>query len=243
LANGVRIVSGWAANAVPVAEFTLAQIILANKGFFHATKIFKEQRRDNAHAFSMGFPGSYGCKLGIIGAGMIGRKVIEFIKNCGIMLDILVFDPFLPDEKAKEMGVHKASLEEIFAKCQTISNHLADNAQTKGIFDYKLFNLMLPNAVFINTGRGGQVVETDLARAMKEQPRRAALLDVTEPEPPEKGHVFYELDNIHLSPHIAGAFGNETYRIGQYMLDELERYLAGKPLEYEVNLQMLEVMA
>jgi len=244
LRRGVRVVSAWGANAVPVAEYTFAQIILANKGYFLSTGLFKEQGYWQARNFStQKFPGTFGCTVGIIGAGMIGRKVIGLLSSCGVNARVLVFDPFLPDEKAHELGVVKCSLEELFEQSQTVSNHLANNEQTQSMLAYDLFRRMKPNATFINTARGAQVVERDLARALRECPDRTALLDVTDPEPPEEGHPFYGLPNVFMTGHIAGSMGDETFRMGEYMLAELERYLNGEPLEYEVTMDMLATMA
>ena len=243
-ANGVRIVSAWAANAVSVAEFTLAQIILANKGYFLSSYLFKEQGIEKAHDHSLwSHNGTFDTKVGIIGAGMIGRKVIELAKACGLRADFFVYDPFLSDKDAERHGVVKCPLENIFTQCQTISNHVADNEQTKGMLHYGLFNRMLPNAAFINTGRGAQVIEKDLARALTEYPGRIALLDVTYPEPPESGHVFYKMPNVFLSGHISGTIGREIYRMGELILSELDLFMHNKPMNYEVTEEMLATMA
>jgi len=243
LGSGVRIVSAWAANAVPVAEFTFAQIILANKGYFQSAALFKAWGNGPSRAFSAEFPGTFGCTVGIIGAGMVGRRVIEMLHACGARVKVLVYDPFLPDAKAAELGVQKCTLEELFEHSRTISNHLANNAQTKAMLGYALFSRMGPYATFINTGRGAQVAEADLARALCEFPGRTALLDVTEPEPPVAGHEFYTLPNVFLTGHIAGAMGDEPHRMGEYMLEELDRYLRGERLQYEVTGEMLATMA
>ena len=172
---------------------------------------------------------------------MIGKLVIQMLK--GYQLNILVFDPFLPDEKAKELGVKKVKLETLFKKCQVVSNHLADNEQTRGMLDGRLFESMLPYSTFINTGRGAQVVEADLIKALKERPDITALLDVTFPEPPEQDSELYTLPNCILTPHIAGSSGNEVRRMGEYMMEEYEKYIQNKPYTYEVTLEMLKTMA
>lgn len=241
LQAGVRVFSAWAANAVPVAEYTVAQIILANKGFFGSSVIEKKCDREGAKEHFFKFRGNYGQKVGIIGAGMIGKLVINMLK--AYRLEVLVFDPFLPDEKAKELGVKKVSLEEVFSECVVVSNHLANNPQTVGMLDYSLFSKMADNGVFINTGRGAQVVEDDLVRALTEKPERCAVLDVTYPEPSPKGHKFYELENVFLTPHIAGSAGDETHRMAEYMIEEYELYSQGKQTRYEVTEKMLETMA
>ena len=235
---GIKVFSAWAANAVPVAEYTVAQIILANKGFF---KTMRYVDREGSRETFNKFPGNYGTKVGIIGAGMIGKLVIQMLKAYN--LEILVFDPFLPDQKAQELGVKKCDLETLFASCQVVSNHLANNAQTKGMLNGSLFEKMVPYATFLNTGRGAQVIESDLIAFLKERPDVTAILDVTEPEPPEKDSELYTLPNCILTPHIAGSWGFEIRRMGEYMRKEYECLINNEPTKYEVTLEMLKTMA
>ncbi len=241
LENGVKVFSAWAANAIPVAEYTVAQIILANKGFYQSSRIAKTGARSAASKFSQACPGNYGAKVGIIGAGMIGKLVINMLKN--YRLEVLVFDPFLPDEKAKELGVKKVSLEALFKECQVVSNHLANNAQTQGMLKFEHFNSMKPYATFLNTGRGAQVIEADLVKTLTERFDLTAVLDVTSPEPPEQGHAFYTLPNCVLTPHIAGSMSDEVHRMSEYMVEEFNSFKNGRPTRYEVTLKMLETMA
>ena len=226
---------------MPVAEMAVAQIILANKGYFLANRIFHAEGKRAARAAFQKCNGNYGETVGIIGAGMIGKLVIEMLK--AYRLKVLVFDPFLPDENVRELGVEKSDLPTLFARCFTVSNHLANNEQTKGMLSYDLFARMRENAVFINTGRGAQVVEDDLVRILRERPDLTALLDVTMPEPPADGHPFYTLPNCLLTPHIAGSAGDEVARMGEYMCRELAAYLGEQPCRYEVTEQMLKTMA
>ncbi len=239
LQNNVRVFSAWAANAVPVAEFTLAQILLANTGFFHQSQFMS--RGKAVPVLPTVFGGNYEVTVGIIGAGMIGRRVIELLKP--FRVSTVVYDPFLSEEAAAALGTEKVGLEELFCRCEVVSNHLADNAQTKGMLNYPLFSAMKSGATFINTGRGAQVVEEDLVRLLRERSDVFALLDVTQTEPLEAGHPFYELDNCILSPHIAGSKGNEVHRMAEYMIDECKRFIAGEPCLYEVTEAMLETMA
>lgn len=241
LNSGVKVFSAWAANAVPVAEYTVAEIILANKGFYLTSRILKAKDNTKAREEGGNYPGNYGAKVGIIGAGMIGKLVINMLKAYNI--DVLVFDPFLPDEKAEELGVKKVELAELFSECNVISNHLANNEQTQKMLNYSLFSSMKPYATFLNTGRGAQVVEDDLIRALTERPDLTAVLDVTMPEPPVETSELYTLENCILSPHIAGSSGNEIWRMAEYIVDEYKHYISGEPCKYEVSLKMLETMA
>ena len=242
LNKGVRVFSAWAANAVPVAEFTLGQILLANKGFFQLDRIYRTEGFRAAESYAGHFDGNYHNKVGLLGAGMVGKKVIENLKPYDISID--VFDPFLPDETAKILGVRKTSLEDIFQSCPVISNHLANLPETVGMLDYHLFSLMSPWAVFINTGRNAQVVVPDLIRAMREEPGRTALLDVTDPEEPlPVGHPLWDVPNILITPHRAGSQKGEIYRMGSYMMEEYRKVMAGQAPLYEVTMDMLRTMA
>ncbi|MCQ2479099.1 MAG: hydroxyacid dehydrogenase [Clostridia bacterium] len=239
--RGVRIFSAWGANAVPVAETVVSEIILANKGFFQTLHRGGEafwQERD----VGTPHPGNFNTSVGIIGAGMIGTMVIERLKQ--YKLNVKVFDVFMSEERAKELGVEKVnSLPQLFKECHVVSNHLANNPQTVNMIDKTCFDLMEPNGIFINTGRGQQVVESDLIQALKDCPSRCAVLDVTYPEPPENGNELYTLKNVYLTPHMAGSIGNEVQRMGEYMYSEFLALKNNRPVKYEVSEKMLETMA
>ena len=238
---GIKVFSAWAANAVPVAEYAVAQIVLAGKGFFQSARRYYRQDRAAAAAFTAGQPCNYGIRVGLIGAGMIGKMVAERLQD--YEYEVLVYDPFVSDETLAALGAKRAELAEIFATCQIISNHVANLPSTVGMINAQLLHSMLPNATFINTGRGAQVDENALIQAMIDEPDRTAVLDVTFPEPPVEGSPLLTLPNIFMTPHIAGSLGKEVARMGKYMAIECEKTLAGQPTQYEVTLKMLETMA
>ena len=240
LNRGILVASAWVANGVPVSQFTLAQILLANKGYFQSMAMAKDDRHA-AGTFSSSFPGNYRVKVGLLGIGAIGTMVAELLKP--FHFEVLAFDPFLSDEKAALLQVRKTDLDEVFSTCQTISNHLANLPATVGILHAKHFNAMLPDATFINTGRGAQVVEADLADALKAVPTRTAVLDVTYPEPMLPDNPLFNLPNVFLTPHIAGSSGLEVIRMGEWMVEEFDRLERGEALKYEVTMKMLDTMA
>jgi len=242
LNRGIKVVSSWAAIAVSVAEYASSQVLLANKGYFQILLAMKREGHRAASNISANIcPGNYDSKVGILGVGMIGTMVAKRLKESRI--EIYAYDPYLSDEKAKALDVRKSTLEEVFSNCQTITNHVANNAQTEKMLDYRHFSLMKDYATFVNTARGATVVEADLVRALKEKPTRTAVLDVTWPEPAAPDHEFRSMPNVFMTPHIAGAATNEVLRQADYMFDELKRFISGEKLLYEVTLQMLETMA
>ena len=243
LARDVEVFSAWGENAVPVAEVAVAQILLANKGFFRFRHGPKDPAAGEAERrAALAYPGNLGCRVGLLGAGgRIGSLVARALRAHRV--EVLGHDPFLEDARAAELGVRKASLEEIFATCQTVSNHLADNPATRGLLGYALFSRMPPTATFLNTGRGAQVVEADLARALREEPGRTAVLDVTLPEPPAPDSPLRALPNVLLTPHFAGSSGNEVRRMGEAMLAAFRDWRDGRPSPARVTAAMLGTMA
>lgn len=243
LSCGVRVHSAWAANAVPVAEYTTAQILLANKGFFKSCRLCSKERalRDEAKRYAEEKSGNFDASVGIIGAGMIGKMVIRALKSYD--LKVLAYDKFLSKEELAALGAEKVTLDELFSRCDTISNHIANLPETVGMLCYEHFSRMKKNATFINTGRGAQVIEEALLRALLEEPDRTAILDVTDPEPPFENSKLYNLPNVFLTPHIAGSSGNEVRRMGEFMLEEYRRGARNERFLYEVTPKMLETMA
>ena len=238
LEKGVVVVSAWAANAVPVAEFTLAQILLANKGYFRNIRDCADPAR-RLHAFRG--EGNFDQTVALLGAGMIGRKVIDLMKP--FRLRAIVFDPFLSSADAVKLCVEKVDLAGAFKRGMVVSNHLANVPETRGLLTGAHFNSMRENAVFINTGRGATVVEEDMIDVLRQRQDLTALLDVTSAEPPDPGSDLYKLPNVVLSGHIAGAIGNEVTRMSDTAIEEFLSWREGKPLRYSVTLEMLKTMA
>ena len=201
LKRDILVVSAWAANAVPVAQWTLAQILLANKGYHRNEREFAARAGGRFRG-----RGNFGASVSILGAGQIGRRVIELLEPFD--LKILVFDPFLPDDVAASMGVEKVELAEAFARGHVVSNHLADLPATVGMLTGAHFAAIPENATFINTGRGATVRETEMVEVLKSRPDLIALLDVTHPEPPASDSPIRDLPNVFLTSHIAGSIGD-----------------------------------
>ncbi len=231
--SGVRVVSAWAANAVPVSEFALAEIIFSLKHGWRAAAEFKAGRgkRPNLQP-----PGTYGSTVGLISLGMIGRMVAQKLKMCS--LRVVAYDPFVTPEQCKELGVELLSLQELFRVSDVISCHTPWLKETEKMIRREHFEAMKPGATFINTARGAVIDEEAMIEVLKQRSDIYAVLDVTYPEPPAPESSLYDLPNVVLTPHIAGAIWKECNRMGRCMVEELERYLSGQPMKYEITRQM-----
>ena len=240
LDKGITVVSAWRANGIPVAEFTLAQILLSSKGYFRNSREARDPElriNGGCHAGR----GVFGEKVGLIGCGMIARYLIGLLKPFN--LKVFVHDPYLSDADATKLGVENVDLPRLFSECYVISNHLPNLESLRGVIGKSLFESMREGATFINTGRGAQIDEAALVEVFKSRQDLTALLDVTDPEPPPADSPFYKMANVRLTSHIAGSMNDEVVRMADYMLEEFASWDAGRPLKHSVSKEMLATMA
>jgi len=240
LARGITVVSAWGANAVPVAEFALSQILLSCKGYFRNIRDCGSAPSRRVATPFRG-KGNFGETVAVVGAGMVGRRLIELLGH--FELKVVVCDPYLDEDAAEQLSVRKVSLEEAFEQAYVISNHVPDLPETRGMIDKRLFLKMRDYATFINTGRGKTVVERDLVKVFRERPTLTALLDVTDPEPPDEDSPVYSMPNVYLTSHIAGSIGDEVCRLADYCIEEFLAWEKGEPLRHAVTPEMLKTMA
>ena len=240
LDSGIRVFSAFAANAVPVAEYTFAQISLATKGFFQSAKNYRPLL-PRSFAFASSSPGNFKCKVGLAGLGAIGQAVAEKLQALDV--EVFAYDPFVAEERARELGVTLCSLETLFGECDVISNHLANKKELENIFNYSLFRKMKKHSTFINTGRGAQVAEYSLALSLLLHPSRTFVGDVIKNEYFPYINPLFWCHNAVLTPHIAGSTGQEPQRMAYYMMTELEHFLSDGNTQYEITEEMLGRMA
>ncbi len=236
--RGITITSAWAANAVPVAEYTLSQIIFSLKrGWYHALTIKREQ----AWIRQAPVPGAYESTVGLVSLGMVGRMVAERLQALDV--NVLAYDPFVSTDDAAALGVRLVALDEIFRLADVVSLHTPKLPETLGMIAGDHFAAMKPGATFINTARGAIVREAEMTAVLTARPDLFAILDVTDPEPPVPGSPLYTLPNVVLTPHIAGSMDGECRRMGRYMIEECQRYLAGEPLKWAIDREKAKRLA
>lgn len=237
--RGIVITSAYGANAIPVAEYALSQILFCLK---HGWQFALGIKRDRAFPRPRpGVPGAYRTTVGIISLGMIGRRVCELLKSFDVR--VIAYDPFANEETARAFGAELCSLEELFQRSDVVSLHTPLLETTRGMITGEHIASMKEGASFINTSRGAVVREPEMIEALQRRPDLFAVLDVTSPEPPEPGSPLYTMDNVVLTPHIAGSMDLECRRMGRYMVEELGRYLRGEPLCWGITREMAATLA
>lgn len=179
----------------------------------------------------------HGGTLGIVGFGRIGRELPPLVE--GLDMDVVAYDPYLPDDLFGLRGVEPVEFEELLARSDAVSVHASLDETSHHLFDAEAFRLMKDSAVLVNTGRGPLVDEVALAEAVESGEIRAAGLDVFESEPPEDSPVL-DSDRIVCSPHRAGETERAAERVVEIARAELERALHGEPLRNVVNREIYQ---
>lgn len=228
--RGIVVTSALEANAVPVAEYALATILFSLK---HGWRLARETKAARCHPNRNHVPGCYGRTVGLISLGAIARKLLELLRPFD--LNVVVYDPFLAEHDAAALDVELVSLAAVFQRSDVISLHTPSFPETRGMITGQHMGSMKPGATFINTARGELVREEEMIEVLSRRPDLQAVLDVTVKEPPDPDSPLYSLENVVLTPHIAGSAGQECQRMGRYMVEELRRYLAGEPLKYALT--------
>ncbi len=236
-ARGIRLTHAAAQNAVPVAEFTAALVVMALKQAFRAERQVRATQRFDQPVIV----GAYQNRVGLVSMGVIGRLTAERLKSLDV--EVVAYDPAPSAALSASLGVTYVSLAELFSTCDVVSLHTPWLPTTERMINEPLLSSMRPGAALINTSRGAVVDETDLIAVFSQRPDLSAYLDVTHPEPPVASSPLYTLPNVVLFPHIAGSVGREVWRMGDAMVQELQRFIAGEPLQQEVVPHMLATMA
>lgn len=235
----ILVTSAAAANAVPVAEYTVAMVLLANKGVL----LFREQQRDPSVRlpFDASEIGNHGARVGLVGASLVGRRVIELLEPYD--LHVAVYDPYLDAKEAARLGVEKVDdLDDLCATVDVLSIHAPDVEATRGMIGAAQLAALKDGATFLNTARPA-LVDTAALEAELASGRIAAILDVTDPEPLPEGHPLLALPNVFVTPHVAGAIGNELHRLAELAVEEVERFARGAAPIHPVRREDLDRIA
>lgn len=236
--RGIEVCSAWIGNAVPVAEMALSQILFSLKlGWQHVRTVKRQRQWKQIHPM----PSGYHATVGLVSLGAIGRKVVEHLARHDV--HVIAYDVKPDPELAERFGVRYVELDELFAAADVVSLHTPWLPETEGLITGELIRSMKRNATLINTSRGAVIDQQAMIAALQDREDLTAVLDVTYPEPPPPDSPMWVMDNFILTPHIAGALGPEHQRLGAMMVDDLERYVNGQPLQWQVSRELARTMA
>ena len=175
--------------------------------------------------------------LGVIGLGRIGKLVAQRALAFGMRL--VAYDPFVSEERARQMSVEMLSLDEVIAQSDFITVHLPKNKETKGIIGREILAKAKPNLRVINVARGGIVDEAALADAVRSGQIAGAALDVFDVEPCTDSPLF-ALDNVVVTPHLGASTREAQDKAGDTIADMVKLALAGDFVPFAVNVSAAE---
>jgi phosphoglycerate dehydrogenase-like enzyme len=225
--RGLLVSSAAHANAIPVAEYTLAAILLSGKN-----ALTRKPLDDNV--------GNYGRRVGVIGASRVGRRLLELLHP--FELTVSLSDPYVTPDEADALGATLLPLDDLLSTSDVVTLHAPDLPATYRMLDRRRLALIPDGATLINTSRGALIDPIALTDELVSG-RLNAVLDVTEPEPLPPDSPLHRLPNVLLTPHIAGSLGNELERLGAAVAEEIERLVSGLPLRHQVLRRDLERVA
>ncbi|WP_412538790.1 hydroxyacid dehydrogenase [Longispora sp. K20-0274] len=240
--RGIAVSSAADANAYPVAQYTVGAILLAGKRAFRRAADYTAGRvvKDTVDVRA----GNHRRVVGVVGASRIGRHVLEMLAGHGFRL--LVADPTLDAAGAARLTpqgqVELADLDDLLRRADVVTVHAPSLPETHHLLDDRRLSLLRDGAVLVNTARG-RLIDTEALTRHCASGRIDAVLDVTDPEPLPVGHPLLGLPNVLVTPHVAGAMGNELERLGAFAVAEIERIAAGQRLHGEVRSDQLPLLA
>lgn len=240
-ARGIKVSSAAEPNAIPVAEFTLAAIVMAGKKAPFLAADARRHRSDWSYRHERGRLSNLGLRVGVVGFSRIGRRVVKRLRQLEDVT-VLVFDPFADPEKVAEVGGQLTSLHDLLPRVDVLSIHAPNLPSTFHLIGAEEMALLPDHATVINTARG-QLLDTSALEAECITGRLNAILDVTDPEPLPASSVLYDLPNVMITPHIAGSLDTEIRRMTDTALDELDRVCSGQRLRHEVTEDDLPLIA
>lgn len=195
--RGVEVSSAAAANALPVAEYTLAMILLHGKNVLERARDFRRTRERDNWLLTTQEVGNYRRTVGLLSASLIGRRVIELLRPFDF--EVLLHDPYVTEAEAAELGVEWVELSELFTRSDLLSVHTPLLPATRGLVSRELLGSMRPGATLINTSRGA-VVDQDALTDVVRAGRVGAVLDVTDPEVLPATHPLWDCPNAFITP-------------------------------------------
>lgn len=234
--RGIAVITAPGRNADAVADLTLAYMVMLARGIMTSVEFVARGGRvgDSAFEGAQFFGHELGGHvLGLVGYGNVGSRVARRALAFG--MPVLVYDPYVAADQAESPGIEMADLDELLARSDFVSLHARVTPETVDFFDAKKFGKMKRGAFFINSAREALVDEQALYEALVSKHLAGAALDVLKPWPEDTPSPLVSLSNVIITPHIGGATHEAALRGVQILAAQIDRYLAGQPMQHVVN--------
>ncbi len=227
--KGIVVMNTPGGNTITTAEHTIALMVSLARQIPQATMSMKSGKWEKKKFMGVEL---FNKTLGIVGIGNIGSQVARRMQ--AFSMNVIAFDPFLSEEKAKDMGVEKVSLKELFKRADFITIHTPLTPETKNLINKEVIKTMKPGVRIINCARGGIINEKDLYDALVEGKVAGAALDVLEKEPPENNPLL-TLDSVVTTPHLGASTREAQENVAVAVAEQIVDYLVHNTIRNAIN--------
>jgi D-3-phosphoglycerate dehydrogenase len=227
--KGIVVMNTPGGNTITTAEHTISLMLSLARKIPQATMSMKAGKWEKKKFMGVEL---FNKTLGIIGIGNIGSQVAK--RAQGLAMNVIAYDPFLSEDKAKAMGVEKVDLQDVFSRSDFITIHTPLTPETKNIINKETINMMKNSVRIINCARGGIINEKDLYDAVIDGKVAGAALDVFEKEPPENNPLL-TLDNVIATPHLGASTKEAQENVAIAVAEQVVDYLINNTIRNAVN--------
>ncbi len=231
--KGIQVFNTPGRNADAVADFTIGMAIAECRNIAKGHHGLKNGEWIRTYPNLNTIPDLSGRTFGIIGLGEIGQKVARRLS--GFDMEILGYDPFVTSEQTKKLGIQVVPLDDLLARSDFVRLHARLTAENTGMIGARELSLMKPSAYLINTARAGLIDEDALYQVLKDRRIAGAALDVFEVEPPGKDYPLVTLDNVTLTPHMAGGSRDAFLNTPKRLAADMENLFTGGTPRFSVK--------
>jgi D-3-phosphoglycerate dehydrogenase len=218
-ARGIVVMNTPFGNSITTAEHAIALMFALARDIPQANASTHASKWEKSKFMGVELTGK---TLGIIGCGNIGAIVAD--RAMGLKMKVVAYDPFLSAERAKDLGIEKVELDELFPRADFITLHTPLTSATRNIIDAKAMAKMKKGVRIINCARGGLVVEADLKAAIESGQVAAAALDVFEVEP-AKDNALFNMDKVVATPHLGASTSEAQENVALQVAEQMADYL------------------
>ena len=230
--RSIRTVDTTQGSSYPVAEWALALILISLRNAGAMFRKITAGTPPSGEEKSKNQKMLYGKRVGLIGCGHMGRRLIKFLR--GFEVDIWVHDPYLPREMAEAIGFVQTSLDNLFSECDVVVCVAPLTPRTEGMIGKRELDLLPSGSAFVNVSRGKIVDSEALIERLKRGDITAGI-EAFDPEPIPADSEIIDLPNVFLSPHFAGLTGDDYPHFFRLMVDELERFFQGHQTWFDLT--------
>lgn len=240
--KGVVVMNTPFGSTTTTAEHTIAMLMALARQIPEASRSTKSGRWEKDRFLGVEIAGKI---LGVIGAGKIGRLVVE--RALGLKMRVLIYDPYLAEEMVRQMGAEQVEFDELLARSDFLTMHIPLNVETQGLLNEDSLRKVKPGCRIINCGTGGLIDENALARAVVEGRVAGAALDVFAKEPPDPDSPLLKLDEVICTPHLRAATldaqVNVTVQVARQIVDFLQKGIVVNALNVpSISADLLSVL-